>query len=113
MTGTPAESQLEISVQDLTRLRGAGAAGLLVDVREAWETDICKIAGARLMPLSQFAEHAKSLDPDRPVYVYCHRGGRSLQAATWLRRNGFAEAASVKGGIEAWSLEIDPATPRY
>ena len=104
---------LEISVHDLKRLLDAGASGAVVDVREPWETRICKIEGARLMPLSAFAEHARSLDPAQPIHIYCHHGGRSLQAAMWLRRNGFAGAASVRGGIEAWALEIDPATPRY
>ena len=110
MTG---DVSLEISVHDLKRIRDEGASGTLVDVREPWETDICKIAGAKLMPLSEFAEHVKTLDPAAPLYMYCHHGGRSLQAAMWLRRNGFAQATSVKGGIDAWSLEIDPATPRY
>lgn len=108
-----ANHPLEISVHDLKRLLDEGAAGIVVDVREPWESDICKIAGASLMPLSEFAEHAKALSPGEPIHIYCHHGGRSLQAAMWLRRNGFAEAASVRGGIEAWALEIDPATPRY
>lgn len=108
-----AELPLEISVHELKRLLDEGASGTVVDVREPWETDICKIEGAALMPLSAFAEHAKSLDPARLIHIYCHHGGRSLQAAMWLRRNGFAQAASVRGGIEAWALEIDPATPRY
>jgi rhodanese-related sulfurtransferase len=104
---------LEISVQDLKRMRDEGAPAALVDVREPWETDICTIPGAALMPLSQFAEHVKSLDASQPIYVYCHHGGRSLQAAMWLRSSGFPKAVSVKGGIDAWSLEVDPATPRY
>ncbi len=108
-----ADHPLEISVHDLKRRLDEGAAGTVVDVREPWETDICKIEGAALMPLSAFAEHVKSLSPGNPILIYCHHGGRSLQAAMWLRRNGFAEAASVRGGIEAWALAIDPETPRY
>ena len=110
MTG---DTPLEISVHDLKRLIDGGAAGAVVDVREVWEHETCRIPGSVLMPLSNFAKHVADLDPAQPIYLYCHHGARSLQAAMWLRRNGFAKAASVKGGIDAWSLEIDPATPRY
>ena len=110
MTG---EAPLEISVQDLKRIVDAGGNARVIDVREAWEAEVCKIPGADLMPLSAFAEHAKSLNAAEPLYIYCHHGARSLQAAMWLRGNGFAQAASVHGGIDAWSLEIDPSVPRY
>jgi rhodanese-related sulfurtransferase len=107
------DTPLEISVQDLKRLKDEGAPGAVVDVREVWEHETCRIPGSVLMPLSNFAKHVADLDPAQPIYLYCHHGARSLQVAMWLRRNGFAKAASVKGGIDAWSLEIDPATPRY
>lgn len=102
----------EVSVHDLKRALDEGGV-TVVDVREPWEAEIAKIAGVTLMPLGEFAERAKSLDADKPIYVHCHHGGRSMQATMWLRRNGFAKAANVEGGIDAWSLEIDPATPRY
>jgi rhodanese-related sulfurtransferase len=110
VTGAP---PLEISVQELKRLRDEGSPGAIVDVREVWEHEICRIPGSVLMPLSNFAKHVADLDPAQPLYLYCHHGARSLQAAMWLRSTGFAQAASVKGGIDAWSLEIDPAVPRY
>jgi rhodanese-related sulfurtransferase len=104
---------LEISVQELKRRLDEGAPGVVIDVREPWETDICRIAGARLMPLSEFAAHLPTLAPAEPLYIYCHHGGRSFQAATWLRGNGFSKAQSVRGGIDAWSRDIDPSVPRY
>lgn len=114
--GTPKELPLEVTVHDLQRALDEGSAAgkpVVVDVREPWEADIAKIEGATLMPLGEFVEHAKALDPAQPVYVYCHHGGRSLQATMWLRRNGFDKATNVKGGIDAWSMEIDPAVARY
>lgn len=112
------EAPLEISVQELKRLRDEGASGAaracaVVDVREVWEHEICRIPGSISMPLSNFAKHVADLDPAQPIYLYCHHGARSLQAAMWMRKNGFARAASVKGGIDAWAREIDPSTPRY
>lgn len=113
MSGPAVQPPIEISVQDLKRIRDEGAPGTLIDVREAWETRLCRIEGGIPMPLTNLSQLARKLDPAQPVYVYCHHGGRSLQAAMWLRRNGYPQAVSVRGGIEAWALEIDPAVPRY
>ncbi|MGH7005829.1 MAG: rhodanese-like domain-containing protein, partial [Alphaproteobacteria bacterium] len=94
MSSTAAgELPLEVSVHELKRALDAGSA-VLVDVREPWEAEIAKIEGATLVPLGEFAERAKSLDPGQSIYVLCHHGGRSLQATMWLRRNGFAKAVT-------------------
>ena len=53
------------------------------------------------------------LDPQRPVAVLCHHGGRSMQVAMFLARHGFARVANVAGGIDAWALQLDPTLPRY
>ena len=103
---------LEVSVHDLKRALAEGSA-LVVDVREPWEAEFAKIAGAELIPLGEFAARAPSLPRDKPILIHCHHGGRSMQATQWLRRNGFAKVSNVAGGIDAWSLEIDPAIPRY
>ena len=84
-----------------------------MDVRETWEHAIVHIAGAALMPLGEFPERAATLDRKRPVYVYCHHGGRSLRVAQWLRQQGFATAASMAGGIDEWAAMIDPSLARY
>ncbi len=111
------EQPLEISVHELKALIDKGAfenrAARLVDVREKWEADICRIAGGDLMPLGAFASHAKTLDRDLPVYVYCHHGGRSMQATQWLRRNGYPNATNIAGGIHAWAEQIEPGMERY
>ena len=110
MTGP--DVPLEVSVHDLKRALGEGSA-TVVDVREPWEAEIAKIEGARLIPLSEFAARAKTLPRDRPILIHCHHGGRSMQATQWARQNGYDKVSNVAGGIDAWSLEIDPAVPRY
>jgi sulfur-carrier protein adenylyltransferase/sulfurtransferase len=106
------DTPLEVSVHDLKRALDAGSA-TVVDVREPWEADVARIAGALLIPLSEFAARATELPRDKPILIHCHHGGRSMQATQWLRRNGYDQVSNVAGGIDAWSLEIDPATPRY
>ncbi|MBL8665140.1 MAG: hypothetical protein JNM29_20060 [Candidatus Odyssella sp.] len=103
---------IEVSVHDLKRALDEGSA-TVVDVREAWEAEIAKIEGARLVPLGEFAARAAELPRDTPILVLCHHGGRSMQATQWLRRNGYDKVSNVAGGIDAWSREIDPAVPRY
>ena len=105
----------EISVTD-AHLRLAGPTPpRLIDVREADEFEIARIAGAELLPLSQWPALAveKLRDPAQPLLIQCHHGGRSGQASAYLLRNGFTDVTNVAGGIDAWSQEIDPSVPRY
>ena len=111
MSGGP-DYPVEVSVHDLKRALAEGGARV-VDVREPWEADVARIEGAELIPLGEFAARAKDLPRDRPILIHCHHGGRSMQATQWLRRNGYDKVSNVAGGIDAWSLEIDPAVPRY
>ncbi len=85
---------------------------LLVDVREPWEFDVCRIEGAKLVPLGSVAANVQMIDA-AVVVVYCHHGRRSLDAVAWLRQQGVEGARSMAGGIERWSREIDPKVPRY
>ena len=113
MSNTPKnEAPIEVSVHDLKRALDMGGA-TVVDVREPWEADIAKVAGAKLIPLAEFTARAGELPRDQPLLVMCHHGGRSMQATQWLRRQGYDKASNVAGGIDAWSREIDPAVPRY
>jgi len=109
---------LEITVGELSTLLEAGPeapAFTLADCREEDEFAICKIGEAALVPLSGFPENTTALttDPDCPVVVYCHHGMRSAHAASFLRDHGVAKAYSLRGGIDAWSQEIDPSVVRY
>jgi adenylyltransferase/sulfurtransferase len=85
----------------------------LVDVREPHEWDICRIEGARLAPLSTFAEALSTLDSARDVVLYCKSGARSAKAARQLQAAGFKRVWNLAGGILRWSEEIDPRIPRY
>ena len=106
-------SEIEISGAELQRRRKAGDKLLLVDVREAWEYDVCRIEGAMLIPMRTIPANLQALDGDEDVICYCHHGQRSLDVAAWLRSQGVESAQSLAGGIEQWSREIDSAVPRY
>lgn len=86
----------------------------VLDVREPWESATAVIPGSHSIPMSDIPSRAnQELDPDAHIVVYCHRGGRSLSVALWLREQGFPRAQSLSGGIDAWAEKIDPSMPRY
>jgi adenylyltransferase/sulfurtransferase len=104
---------LEITVRELSERMERGERPLLLDVREPHEHRIARIEGAVLIPLRALPERLAELDRAREIVVLCHRGNRSLKALEILRPAGFANALSLKGGIEAWSREVDASVPRY
>jgi rhodanese-related sulfurtransferase len=104
---------IETSVEALKALLSASAEVQLVDVRDGWELDVAALSGAVHIPLPQLPASLEALDAARPVVLLCHHGMRSLQAAIWLRQQGFDQATSVAGGIDAWSRLIDPTIPTY
>jgi len=105
---------LEITVAQAQQLLTAANPPMLLDVREQWEFDTAHIEGAMLIPMNEIPARAfNELDEDAPILVLCHHGARSLSVAAWLRNQGFAQAQSVAGGIDAWSRQIDPHIPRY
>jgi adenylyltransferase/sulfurtransferase len=112
----PPRTEIEISPGFLLPFLEAKPSSIrLIDCREEDEFAICNIEGAELIPLSRFAEEAagKLLNETNPVVVYCHHGMRSLQATGFLRNKGIEQVWSLNGGIDRWSLEIDPSVPRY
>jgi rhodanese-related sulfurtransferase len=105
----------QISARNLATRLANDHAVFLLDVRQNWEHEIAAIAGSRLIPLSELAARATELQPPPGtlVVVYCHHGIRSLSGGAILQRLGFANIASLTGGIDAWSCEVDPTVPRY
>ncbi len=104
----------EVTVQEMKRAIDNPVLGIkVIDVREPNEYDIARIDGVSLIPLSTLAERCGDLDPDQSYYIHCKSGGRSMTALNFLRQRGFKHLKSVKGGITAWSDEIDPSVPRY
>jgi rhodanese-related sulfurtransferase len=105
---------LQISAKEVSERIARGEKMLLVDVREPWEYQLCRIPGAQLISLGALPSHLNVLlNAQEEVICYCHHGMRSLDAAAWLRQQGVEGAKSMAGGIEQWSLEIDPLVPRY
>lgn len=88
-------------------------APALLDVREAWETDICRLETAKLVPMRSIPDRAQELDAAKPIVVICHHGVRSLQVAHYLSRLGFEQVFNLQGGMAAWADQVDPAMPRY
>ena len=99
----------------------AEAAGLLkenkarlVDVRQPWEIAAAQVEGSLPIPMNEIPSRAaQELDPAERLLVLCHHGVRSMNVAVWLRNQGFEQAQSLRGGIDAWSLEVDPTVGRY
>lgn len=90
---------------------------LVLDVREPAEVQVACIQAEgfelRCMPMGSIPPRLNELDAARPVACLCHHGGRSMQVASFLERQGFTQVANIAGGIDAWSLECDPTVPRY
>ncbi len=105
----------EISVHELSARLAAEKPPRLIDVREADEWEVARIPGAELLPLSQWPAivPAQLPTPDEPLLILCHHGGRSARATDFLLRSGYTDVTNVAGGIDAWSVEIDPTIPRY
>lgn len=85
----------------------------LLDVREKHEWAICRIEGSQLMPMNTVPAQLQELDPERPLVCVCHHGGRSMQVAIFLERNGFSTVFNLSGGVDAWALQVDSTMARY
>jgi molybdopterin/thiamine biosynthesis adenylyltransferase/rhodanese-related sulfurtransferase len=107
------EHAMEMSVEELKAWRDEGRPVTLIDVRNPPEYEICRIDGAKLIPLNELPERLGELDPAETIVVHCHHGGRSARAVQFLRGQGYSRAINLAGGIDAWSTEIDPSVPRY
>jgi rhodanese-related sulfurtransferase len=85
----------------------------LLDVREPWEFDVCRIEGSRLIPLGQLPMRLGDLDRGRTTVVICHHGVRSLRAAAYLEHCGFGDVVNLSGGIDAWARTVEPGMAVY
>jgi rhodanese-related sulfurtransferase len=107
---------LEITPAELKQRIDAGEKLSLIDVREPFEFQQARIATAELIPMRTVPAQLQKIEgysDDGGIVVFCHHGVRSLQVADWLRQNGVLDAQSMSGGIDRWSIEIDPSVPRY
>jgi adenylyltransferase/sulfurtransferase len=104
-----------LTAVELARRQAAGEDLALLDVREPQEYDLCRIPGARLIPLGELPAHLSELDSSRDLVVHCRTGVRSAKAIELLAQAGFARARmfNLEGGIDAWARDVDPTMPRY
>jgi adenylyltransferase/sulfurtransferase len=103
----------EITAKELKAKIDRGDKFTLVDVREPFEYEIARIPGSKLIPLGTVADRAGELNPDDEIVLQCKGGVRSAQALETLRQKGFKKLLNLKGGILAWSDEVDPSVPKY
>jgi sulfur-carrier protein adenylyltransferase/sulfurtransferase len=104
----------EISAAELKHRLDAGDDIQLIDVRQPEEHNFARIEGSKLIPLGEVIRRMPEIDPSRDTVVYCKMGGRSARAVEALRQAGFSGGLrNLKGGITAWSNEVDPRVPKY
>ena len=101
-------TQLKDWLDDPSRARP-----VLLDVRETWEFDICRIGGARLIPMRTIPARCFEIDRQAEIVVVCHHGARSYQVCMFLEQQGFGRLYNLYGGMAAWSRDVDPAMPTY
>ncbi|HEY8234480.1 MAG TPA: molybdopterin-synthase adenylyltransferase MoeB [Vicinamibacteria bacterium] len=111
--GEESEAVEEITAKELQRRRDAGEALEVIDVRDPHEWEICRIPGTRLVPLGSLSEHLHEFDSSKTYVMHCKSGMRSAKAIGQLRKAGFRRLLNLRGGILAWSREVDPAVPTY
>jgi len=107
------EMDFEMTVSELKERLDAGEPLTILDVRNPQEYEIARIPGSVLIPLHELEERIGELDPAATIVAHCHHGGRSTNAVMFLRSMGFERAINLAGGIEEWSVEVDPGVPRY
>ncbi|OSQ37768.1 rhodanese-like domain-containing protein [Thalassospira mesophila] len=103
----------EISCEDVARMIKTSAPLTVIDVREAWEVEICAINGAVHIPLGDIAQRIDEIDTGKPVAVLCHHGVRSRHAAMFLMSRGVQDVFNIVGGIDLWAIDIAPEMARY
>ena len=94
-------------------LKGTDEMPLLLDVREEWEFDRCKIDGSILIPMGQIPSQLNELDPDRVTVMICHHGIRSRHIGIYLEREGFENIINLSGGVDAWARDVDSTMAVY
>lgn len=111
---TPQQPMAEITATELKQRLDNGEDIQIIDVREPNEVAIARLPNSVHIPLAQVLNRMSEIDPTRETVVHCKMGGRSARAIDALTRSGFSgKLLNLKGGITAWSNEVDPSVPKY
>ncbi|HET6892726.1 MAG TPA: rhodanese-like domain-containing protein [Pyrinomonadaceae bacterium] len=114
MNQAPGPQMPEITATELKQRLDRGEDIQIIDVREPHEVAIAKLPNSTHIPLGQILNRMAEIDPNRETVVHCKMGGRSARAIDALKRSGFSgNLMNLKGGITAWSNEVDPSVPKY
>jgi rhodanese-related sulfurtransferase len=111
----PQPLPIEIDVRSVKQMLDSGEKFALLDCREPNEVATARIAGSTHIPMKQIPSRLAELEPFKSgrIVVHCHHGGRSQRVTQYLRQQGYDQVQNMSGGIDVWSLEVDPAVPRY
>jgi rhodanese-related sulfurtransferase len=103
----------DISPQELQTRLEQKRPTVLLDVRDEWETRLCRLQNSSHIPIEEIELRTDELDRDDEIVVYCHHGIRSAAVANYLRGLGFAKAVNLAGGLDQWARTVDPSMRRY
>jgi adenylyltransferase/sulfurtransferase len=103
----------EITPHELKQRLDAGPAPVLLDVRQDWETKLCRLPNAVHIPIEEIEFRVEELNPGDEIVVYCHQGVRSAAVVEYLRGLGFTSVRNLTGGLDHWARSVDPGMRRY
>ena len=103
----------EMTAKELKARLDSGQPPILVDVRQDWETKLCRLENAVHIPIEEIELRTEELDPQSEIVVYCHQGVRSAAVAEYLGGLGFANVKNLAGGLDFWARTVDPTMRRY
>ncbi len=111
----PCNPAWEVTPRQVKAMLDKGEPVVLLDCRTPKERAVGSIAGSIFLPMQELSQRLNELRPyaDSKVVVYCHHGRRSLNVTAGLRQAGFSDVASMAGGIDLWSVQVDPKVSRY
>ena len=102
-----------ITAEQLSTLLNNRDKVVLLDVRDPWEIEICRLYGSLNIPMNEIAAKTNELDTDARTIVICHFGMRSMEVANYLEGAGFKDIVNLEGGLDAWAEQVDQDMPRY
>jgi len=104
----------EVAPEELKTLLESDSDIVVLDVREPWEFETARIENSKHIPMNDIpARFNQELDAEKHMVVVCHHGVRSMNVTAWLRKQGFENVQSLRGGIDRWARQIDPKVPVY